>query len=135
MTNINEIHSKLMTSDSAVEKAMLVLSQGPIEISAWDKQGADYYARWVLSGKKLNGSFLDKARLLALKYVEDLLVMVLQNQSGESPPRQAPRQQYQPRRQAAAKPQYAPRQASNQGMMIPGGIPQGAKKVTFTFEF
>lgn len=134
MTNIDAIRTKLMTDDSAVEKAMLVLSQGPIQIGAWDKKGADYYASWVLSGNKLNGKFLDKARLLALKYDSDLLDLVLRNQSGESAPRPAPRQQYQPR-PSAPKPQYASRQAATPGMMIPGGIPQGAKKVTFTFEF
>jgi len=72
MTNINVIRAAIMTNNAAVEKAVIMMSQGAIVVSPWDKSYANYYASWCLAGKRLSGNHLSKARVLALKYCEDI---------------------------------------------------------------
>lgn len=70
---VEVIRTKLNGDDSAVEKACVMLSQGKVKVdSAYDRRGADYYASWILSGKRLDGAHLTKARNLALKYAADI---------------------------------------------------------------
>ena len=77
----------LTMNDLAVERAMVAIYNR----QTWDEQqssdtrhsngigfsGADartgtYYAKWVLSGRKLTGNHLMKARVMSFKYVRQL---------------------------------------------------------------
>ena len=41
--------------------------------SAADARSGSYMARWISSGKRLDGKFLDKARKMAVKYRKQLV--------------------------------------------------------------
>lgn len=81
------IAALLESSDRAVERAMVALYRLQTEeeqaqettrvhngcgFSAFHAGRGTYYARWVLSGRNLSGSHLDKARAMARRYVGQL---------------------------------------------------------------
>lgn len=83
-----KIRDLLLTSPYCVERAMVVLYERQTEteksvsstmvqnargFSSSDASNGSYYARWVLSGRRLTGAFLDKARNMSLKYTRQLL--------------------------------------------------------------
>lgn len=78
----------LTHSDRAVERAMVAIYKrqtadeqasattqhhNSIGFSAFDAKNGSYYAKWVLSGRRLNGTYLEKARRIAVKYRKQLL--------------------------------------------------------------
>lgn len=82
------ISELLRTNDRAVERAMVAIydRQTADEKSSSDTRHSNsigfsgahaskgsYYARWVLSGRRLTGAHLDKARRMSLRYVRQLL--------------------------------------------------------------
>lgn len=82
------IEELLNTNNRAVERAMVVLYNRQTAdekctnqalyrngrgFSSADARQGTYYAKWVLSGKKLSGRFLDQARCMAFKYVKQLV--------------------------------------------------------------
>lgn len=52
-----------------------------IGFSGADARLGSYYARWVLSGRDLSGSHLERARKMALKYRRQLLDEAIQKAS------------------------------------------------------
>lgn len=83
-----KIRDLLLNSDYCVERAMIVLFERQTETEQWsnmtqvhnargfsssDAANGSYYARWVKSGKRLTGGFLQKARQMSLKYTRQLL--------------------------------------------------------------
>lgn len=77
----------LTMKDAAVERAIVAIynrqtddeqrSEDTKHLNGIGFTGADarlgsYYAKWILSGKHLNGNHLNKARLMSLKYVRQL---------------------------------------------------------------
>ena len=82
-----EIRELLLTKDSVVERAMVVLyarqtrqeqaqsttrDQNGRGFSSSDASKGSYYARWVLSGRRLDGHHLERARSISLKYIRQL---------------------------------------------------------------
>jgi hypothetical protein len=82
------IVSLLTSNNRAVEKAILAIFARQTEdekqsesthhdnsrgFSAADARTGSYMARWILSGKRLDGKFLDKGRKIAVKYRKQLL--------------------------------------------------------------
>lgn len=80
----------LATSDKAVERAMLAIYARQTQdeqssqttkhsngqgFNAFDALNGTYYAKWVLSGRKLSGSHLAKARKMALRYTQQLALI------------------------------------------------------------
>lgn len=80
----------LATSDKAVERAMVVSYSRQTQdeqsaqqtkhsngqgFNAFDAMNGTYYAKWVLSGRKLSGSHLAKARKMALRYSAQLALI------------------------------------------------------------
>lgn len=77
----------LTMNDKAVERAMIAIynlqtldeqvsqdtrhSNG-VGFSGADARTGSYYAKWVLSGRKLTGKHLDKARVMSYKYIRQL---------------------------------------------------------------
>lgn len=81
------IISLLHLNDRAVERAMIVLYNNQTEdersagatkhhnrkgFNSYDAKTGTYYAMWVLSGRKLSGFHLERARVISLKYVGQL---------------------------------------------------------------
>ena len=77
----------LTMNDRAVERAMVVLYERQEEcerasgtttksngrgFSAYDASKGTYYAKWVLSGKRLTGRFLEHARTMSKRYIRQL---------------------------------------------------------------
>ena len=86
----NEIQNLLNTRQDAVERAILRLYKGQtsgeraasttmayngIGFNAFDARRGSYYARWLLSGRKLSGVHVSKARRIALKHTRQLLAV------------------------------------------------------------
>lgn len=84
----DEINALINRSDAAVERAMVVLferqttdeqrsedtkHQNSVGFSAAHARTGSYLAKWVLSGKHLNGRFLDRARHIALLHSKQLV--------------------------------------------------------------
>jgi len=82
------IAALLHLNNRAVERAMIVLynnqtqderSEGATRhhngkgFNAYDAKNGTYYAMWVLSGRKLSGFHLERARMISLKYVGQLV--------------------------------------------------------------
>ena len=90
----DEIVSLLKRNDRAVEAAMCALYRRQTIDERVDadtrhsnrrgftvahaKKGT-YYAKWVLSGRKLTGKHLDRAREISLHYVRQLLEQAAEN--------------------------------------------------------
>jgi hypothetical protein len=85
--NPDYIKHLLLTSDYAVERAMraIFLRQTEEEkhgnltkesngkgFSAFDAPTGSYYAKWVMSNRRLTGRHLVKARIMSFKYVRQL---------------------------------------------------------------
>jgi len=83
------IVSLLHLNNRAVERAMIVLYNNQTSdeqaetttkhrngkgFNSYDVKMGTYYAMWVLSGKKLSGYHLERARVMSLKYVGQLVV-------------------------------------------------------------
>jgi hypothetical protein len=81
------IFSLLVYNSRAVERAMIAIYNRQTEdeqiaqdtkhsngkgFAASDARLGSYYAKWVLSGKQLTGSHLDKARQMSFKYIRQL---------------------------------------------------------------
>jgi len=94
--SIEYIDNLLITNDKAVERAIVALYklQTPEEQAGKrtnDRNGigfnqndaplGTYCAKWVLSGKRLSGPYLDKSRQLALRYHRQLSVIAKNNLS------------------------------------------------------
>lgn len=86
-----KITALLTTNNLAVERAIVSIynrqtideqSAGETKhsngmgFSGAHSQLGTYYAKWVLSGRHLNGTHLDKARKMALRYTSQLLIVV-----------------------------------------------------------
>jgi hypothetical protein len=82
-----EIENMVRTNDRAVERAMMALldrqtqdeqSQGTVNhnngrgFAACNSKSGTYFAKWVQSGRQLNGKHLDKARKIALYHAGQL---------------------------------------------------------------
>ena len=82
-----EIENMVRTNDRAVERAMLALlsrqtqdeqTQGTVNhdngkgFAASNSKSGTYFAKWVQSGRQLNGKHLDKARKIALYHAGQL---------------------------------------------------------------
>jgi len=82
-----QIVAILKTRDDAVDRAMLRIWQlqtkdeqktdatkhrNNVGFNATDAKKGSYYARWVKSGRKLSGHYLDHARRMAIKYSRQL---------------------------------------------------------------
>ncbi len=78
----------LRTNDRAVERAILAIyarqtadeqrsettrEQNGMGFNGFDAKPGSYYARWVQSGKRLTGSYLEKARQMSIRYVGQLV--------------------------------------------------------------
>ena len=83
-----EIVTMLVTNDEAVNRAVVAIYNRQTEsersteatlesngrgFSAFDARNGSYYARWILSGRKLNGKFLHRARAMMIKYRHQLV--------------------------------------------------------------
>lgn len=83
----DSIRALIASNDRAVERAMIVLfdrqTQDEKQVEATrhhnnrgfnhgDAKKGTYYARWVLSGRKLTGHHLDRARRMAHRYAGQL---------------------------------------------------------------
>lgn len=82
-----QIRELLLSNDRIVERAIIVLfkrqttSEQRTEttrevnnrgFSSSDAHIGTYMAKWILSGKRLSGKYLDRARTMSLKYVRQL---------------------------------------------------------------
>lgn len=82
------IVSLLHLNNRAVERAMIVLYNNQTQdersagatkhhngkgFNSYDAKTGTYYALWVLSGRKLTGFHLERARVMSLKYVGQLV--------------------------------------------------------------
>jgi hypothetical protein len=89
----------LTTSNKAVERAIVAIyhrqtldeqrSETTIHTNGVGFSGADvrtgtYYAKWILSGKRLTGKFLDRARVMAHKYMRQLVDIAHENEERKS---------------------------------------------------
>jgi hypothetical protein len=94
--NKDKVIALLESNQNAVEKAMVVLydrqtrdeqlSSNTKHTNGRGFSGAhcirgSYYARWVISGRKLSGNHLNKARAIALRYTSQLLEQIELNAS------------------------------------------------------
>lgn len=85
--NRDQIKSLLLSSDRAVEHAMVTLlslqtseerqtsttrAKNGQGFNAYHAAQGTYYANWIASGRKLTGRHLDKARKMAMHYVGQL---------------------------------------------------------------
>lgn len=85
--NKEEIRNLLIESDKAVERGILAIFDkqtndeqrvgdtrhvNNVGFSGAHANPGSYYAKWILSGKKLNGPFLGKSRKLILHYTRQL---------------------------------------------------------------
>jgi len=83
-----EIVEMLKNSDHAVERAILAIYNRQTEseknvdaaivdngigFSGADASSGSYIAKWILSGRKISGKFVDKARHIAIKYRRQLV--------------------------------------------------------------
>ncbi len=90
------IYDLLSKSDYAVERAMLAIFNrqtmdeqnlgstivhNGMGFAAPDARLGSYYARWIISGKRLSGKHLDKARSMSYKYVGQLQKVAQDNLS------------------------------------------------------
>jgi hypothetical protein len=90
MANITkeQIRELLLREDRAVERAMVVLfsrqtsgeqtvgithERNARGFSSSDASSGTYMAKWVMSGRRLSGSYLDKARQMSLRYTRQLM--------------------------------------------------------------
>ena len=82
-----EIKSKIASNNAWLERAILALflkqtederskdesrHENSVGFNKPDAPRMSYYARWIKSGKHLNGWHLEKARLVMLKYSKQL---------------------------------------------------------------
>jgi len=82
-----KIKELIVTSDKAVERGLVAIfnlqtfderkseetrEKNGVGFSAFDAPIGSYYAKWIKSGKHLNGRHLIKARKLILKYIGQL---------------------------------------------------------------
>jgi hypothetical protein len=63
----------LQTADE--QAAGITRLQNGAGFSAFDAKAGTYYAEWILSGKRLSGKYLAKAREMAKKYVGQLVAI------------------------------------------------------------
>lgn len=83
----DEIRGLLVANDAAVERALVRIFErqtteeqrtedtrvnNSVGFSACDARRGSYYAKWVMSGKRLTRHHLDLGRKIALKYVRQL---------------------------------------------------------------
>ncbi len=93
---IDQIKGLLLSSDEAVETAILALYTRQTEdeqsysttrhsngrgFTAFDAKTGSYFARWILSGRHLDGRFLAKARAMTMKYAKQLAEVAEANYS------------------------------------------------------
>lgn len=84
---VEQITNLLQTNNTAVERGILAIYKrqtndekitrnthhhNNVGFSAADARTGTYLANWLLSGKHLNGKFLDKGRNIAIKYRKQL---------------------------------------------------------------
>ena len=82
-----EIEALINTNDRAVERAMVAIWErqtrdeqatettrhhNGIGFSGWTARSGTYYAGWIMSGRRLTGKHLDKARRIALHHAGQL---------------------------------------------------------------
>jgi len=87
-----DIIHQLKVNPRLVERALVVLYErqtldeqmagetkhhNGIGFSAWAARWGSYYGRYVLSGKRLTGIHLDRARDIAIKHVRQLVELAL----------------------------------------------------------
>ncbi len=92
------IKSLLDRNPQAVERAVVAIYQrqtddererdetrhdNGVGFSAFHAHMGGYYARWVLSGRRLSGPHLDKARRMMQRYVGQLMEIALQREGRE----------------------------------------------------
>jgi hypothetical protein len=85
------IQTLLATNPRAVEKALVVIYNNQtnseqhsdstedangIGFSGVHARSGSYYAKWVISGKHLDGKHLEKARKIAMKYHRQLIAAI-----------------------------------------------------------
>ena len=91
------IENLLTTNNYAVERAMVAIYNRQTEsekytestkenngmgFSAFHARTGSYYAKWVISGRKLTGEHLVKARRMAMHYVGQLALIADENRGG-----------------------------------------------------
>lgn len=92
------INNLLLNNDRAVERAIVAIynrqtideqrcedtkhSNG-IGFSGADARLGSYYAKWILSGKRLTGNHLQKARYMSSKYIRQLVEIATENMARE----------------------------------------------------
>lgn len=84
----DEIINRISTNDRWVERAIVRLYRGQtdeekqaentydhndIGFNAVSAHVGTYMAKWILSGKRLDGKWMEKARKIALRHVKQLL--------------------------------------------------------------
>ena len=95
----------LDTNSKWVERAIVVLYErqtkdeqrtsstrvhNKMGFASCDARSGTYMAKWVLSGKHLDGKWLEKARKMAKKYTRQLLEAAAEKEARENPPRLTP---------------------------------------------
>lgn len=84
----NSIRQLVLTNDRAVERAILAIyarqtaseqssectrESNGMGFNAFDAKSGTYYARWIQSGRRLSGVYLQKARRMAIRYIGQLV--------------------------------------------------------------
>jgi len=76
MTTIAAIIALVSNNPLAVERAMLAL-KGNEALTSYDAKGANYYADWISSGRKLDGKHLARATTIARQYAPILAALAI----------------------------------------------------------
>lgn len=81
--NRSEIENLLISNDTAVERGIVAIFQrqtadekstestnhhNNVGFSGWTAKKGSYYAKWILSGRRLTGHHLEKARKITLHH-------------------------------------------------------------------
>lgn len=89
---VEQVKQKLATSDAWVERAIVVLFERQTQaekaseatlvrndrgFNAFDAKTGTYMANWILSGNKLSGRYLTRARTMTMKYAIQLTGIAL----------------------------------------------------------
>jgi hypothetical protein len=92
----SSIQSLLATNDRAVERAIVVIFErqtrdeqcsqytthlNTIGFSAAHASKGSYYAKWILSGRRLNGLHLENARKISMHYWRQLIEIAAEKEA------------------------------------------------------
>ena len=95
----DSIRQLLLSNDRAVERAILALyarqtaseqssettrESNGVGFNAFDAKSGTYFARWLQRGNRLNGTFLDRARKMSLRYVGQLVLIAQANATSKA---------------------------------------------------